>query len=70
MDPLSTAASAFAVIDAADVVLRASAEFVRFVNDIKDAPTEVKNLRIRLQETTLLVEVSKDYCYDPSCEQV
>lgn len=61
MDPLSTAASAFAVIGAADVVLRASAEFVRFVNDIKDAPTEVENLRIRLQETTLLVEVSKDY---------
>lgn len=61
MDPLSTAASAFAVIGAADVVLRASAEFVRFVSDIKDAPTEVENLRIRLQDTTLLVEASKAY---------
>ena len=60
-DPLSLAASIFAVIGTADVVLRASLEFSRFLSNIKDAPTEVERLRICLHDNTLLVETSKQY---------
>lgn len=60
-EPLSLAASIFAVIGAADVVLRASIEFSHFLAAVKDAPADVERLRTSLQETTLLVETAKHY---------
>ncbi|KAK5062597.1 hypothetical protein LTR84_004670 [Exophiala bonariae] len=61
MGPLSPAASACAVIGAADVGLQAGTGSIRFLSDIKDAPAEVEKLRLGLQETTPIVEASKDY---------
>ena len=60
-DPLSLVANIFAVIGTADMVLRASIEFSRFLTDIKDAPTEVEKLRTFLQENTLLIETLEHY---------
>ena len=60
-DPFSMAASSFAVVGVADVVLRASVELCRFLSEIKDAPAEVERLRDFVMENTLLVEHSKQF---------
>jgi len=60
-DPLSLVASVLAVVGAADIVVRAGTEVFRFLADIKDAPEEVVQLRVCVQENTLLVEASKHY---------
>lgn len=53
-EPLSTAASAFAIVGVADVVLRATVECHRFLSGIKDAPAEIKELQACLQENKQL----------------
>jgi len=55
------AASSFAVVGPADVVLRAGKEVYQFLNAIADAPAEVETLRFCIHDTTLLVEESKRY---------
>jgi hypothetical protein len=55
-DPFSIGASSFAVVGAADVVLRASAECYRFFSSIKDAPDEVNQLCIAIKENKRLVQ--------------
>ena len=60
-DPLSLAASAFAVAGVADLLLKYSVECCHFLSEIKDAPTEVQRLLTCLQENTLLIETSKHY---------
>jgi hypothetical protein len=59
VDPLSVAASAFAVVGVIDVVLRASIEFCRFLSEIKDAPKEVEQLRNNINGTIHLLNASK-----------
>jgi len=58
-DPLSIAASSFAVVGAVDVVLRVSVECGRFLSEIKDAPAEIDALRIYIAENRQLVETLK-----------
>ena len=60
-DPLSMAASSFAVIGVTDVVLRASAEFCYFLSDIRDAPKEVEDLRSCITNNTRLVKALRAY---------
>lgn len=55
-DPFSIVASSFAVVGAADVVLRASVECCRFLSGIKDAPAEIAQLRVSIQENKKLIE--------------
>lgn len=60
-DPFSIAASSFAVVGVADVVLRASVECYRFLSEIKDAPAEIDKLRLCIKENEELVRALKDY---------
>lgn len=64
IEPFSVAASSFAVVGLADVVLRAGKEFCQFLDAIKDAPTELERLRSCIHDNTLLVEESKRYWED------
>lgn len=63
-DPLSVAASAFAVVGVADVVLRTSIELRRFLSEIKDAPKEVEWLKNCLDDTSRLLNASKKCLQD------
>lgn len=61
IEPFSVAASSFAVVGVADVVLRAGKEVYQFLNAIKDAPAEVESLRQRVHDNALVVQESKRY---------
>ena len=60
-DPLSVAASALAIVGAADIVLRAGKELYGFLSDIKDAPENVKRLRNYIQDISRLIKSAKDF---------
>lgn len=61
IEPFSVAASSFAVVGVADVVLRAGKEVYQFLNAIKDAPAEVERLRQCIHDNALVVQESKRY---------
>ncbi|KAF2474987.1 uncharacterized protein BDR25DRAFT_255524, partial [Lindgomyces ingoldianus] len=63
-DPLSIAASSFAVVGVADFVLRASIECCRFLSEIKDAPDEISRLQISIKENKQLVNALKTHLND------
>jgi chromosome segregation ATPase len=63
-DPFSITTSSFAVLGAADVVLRASVELRRFLSEIKGAPAEIDSLRISIEENTQLVDIMKQHLND------
>jgi hypothetical protein len=54
---LETAASAFAIVGVADVVVRTGRELYSFLSDVSDAPEDVK----RLNETVLLVNALRNH---------
>lgn len=60
-EPFSVAASSFAVIGVADVVIRAGNQVYQFLTAIKDAPAEVENLQTAIHDNIVLVENSKSY---------
>ncbi|KAF2785996.1 hypothetical protein K505DRAFT_205690, partial [Melanomma pulvis-pyrius CBS 109.77] len=63
-DPLSLAASSFAVIGVADVVLRVGVECCRFLSEIKDAPAEIDSLRTCIKDNLQLVDTLKKHSDD------
>ena len=69
-DPLSLAASAFAVVGVADLALRASKGVYQFLSDIKNAPTEIENLRSCVGDNIRLVEQSKQLSQELSSQNV
>lgn len=62
-DPFSIAASSFAVLGVADVVLRTCLKCHRFLSDIQDAPASVETLTICLLNNTSLVQSLKKHIY-------
>ena len=54
-DPLSIAAGSFAVVGVLDVVLRTGRELHAFLGAIKDAPTNLEDLKLSLANVNLLV---------------
>lgn len=64
MDPLSVAASSFAVVGVADVVLRTCLKCQKFLSDIEDAPVSIENLRTCLRNNTSLVQTLKKHMQD------
>ncbi|KAF7512839.1 hypothetical protein GJ744_011942 [Endocarpon pusillum] len=60
-EPFSVAASSFAVVGLADVVIRAGNQVYQFLNAIKDAPAEVKKLQLSIHDNIALAENSKAY---------
>jgi hypothetical protein len=63
-DPFSIAASSFAVVGVADIVLRASIECCRFLSEIKGAPAEIDRLQTRIKENMGLVDTLKEHLND------
>lgn len=61
MSGLETVAGAFAVVGFADVLVRTGRDLYWFLCDIKDAPDDVQRLRIRIDETILLVDAARSY---------
>ena len=61
-DPLSVTASAFAVVGLADVVSRASKGCYQFLCAIRDAPSDVQQLKYCIEETALLLQSTQKYC--------
>ncbi|KAF2875575.1 hypothetical protein BDV95DRAFT_602990 [Massariosphaeria phaeospora] len=60
-EPLSLAASIFAVAGAADVVVRASVECCRFLSAITGAPADIECLRGSIEENQLLAQNLRQY---------
>lgn len=63
-DPFSITASSFAVVGAADVVVRLSLECHRFLSEIKDAPEEIDRLRTSIKENRELVDTLMKHLAD------
>jgi hypothetical protein len=57
---LETAASALAVVSIADVLIRTGRNVYSFLHDITDAPDDLQRLHERIDENTILAEVSKE----------
>lgn len=66
VEPFSVAASSFAVVGLADVVLRSGKEIYQFLSAIKDAPEEVDRLQCSIGDTALLVENVKCHAQELS----
>lgn len=60
-DPFSLAASSFAIIGVADVVLRACLKCHQFLSDVQDAPTAIDDLKTSLRNSTSLLQALKSH---------
>jgi hypothetical protein len=59
MSGLEVAASAFAIVGVADVLVRTGREVYSFLRDVADAPKELERLRETVQDVVLLAETSR-----------
>ncbi|KAH8704622.1 hypothetical protein GQ44DRAFT_508213 [Phaeosphaeriaceae sp. PMI808] len=58
-EALGTAASAFAVVGVADILVRTGRELYSFLGAVADAPTDINRLRESIDESLLLYQTSK-----------
>ncbi|KAF2440247.1 hypothetical protein P171DRAFT_435078 [Karstenula rhodostoma CBS 690.94] len=63
-DPFSVAASSFAVVGVADVVLRTCLKCHQFLSDIEDAPASIDDLKTCLRNNTSLVQTLRKHIQD------